>query len=50
MYLYWAFVRTGVGSFMKVTVRADNPYNAKQMLLAQYGSNLISEPALIPGG
>ena len=37
MYTYWAFVRTVVGGFMRVTVQADNPYNAYQMLRAMYG-------------
>jgi hypothetical protein len=45
MYTYWAFVRTVVGGFMRVTVQADNPYNAYQMLRAMYGNQLISEAA-----
>ena len=45
MKTYWAFVRTDVGCFMRVTVQADHPWNAKQMLLAMYGNNLISEAA-----
>lgn len=45
MYTYWAFVRTVVGGFMRVTVQADNPYNAYQMLRAMYGNQLISESA-----
>lgn len=49
MNMYWVFVRIENGSFIKVTIRADNPYNAKQMLMAQYGDRLMSEPALIPG-
>lgn len=46
MQTYWAFVRTGAGAFMKVTIQADNPFNAYQMLCAQYGrENMISEYA-----
>jgi len=47
MNTYWAFVRTGTGAFMRVTVQADTPYNAKQMLLSMYGDQLISEAALV---
>lgn len=43
MHTYWAFVRTGIGAFMRVTVQADSPYNAYQMLKALYGDQLISE-------
>ena len=45
MHTYWAFVRTGVGAFMRVTVKAENPYIAMQMFKAMYGSNLISDGA-----
>jgi hypothetical protein len=39
---YWALVRTVPGAFIKVTIQADNPYNAYQMLKAMYGTQLIS--------
>ena len=39
---YWALVRTVPGSFIRVTIQADNPYNAFQMLKAMYGDQLIS--------
>jgi hypothetical protein len=45
MHTYWAFVRTGVGAFIRVTVQADNPYTATQMLKAMYGNKLISDCA-----
>jgi len=47
MYTYWANVRTGVGSFMRVTVNANNPYEANQMLLAMYGDNLCGYPSQV---
>jgi hypothetical protein len=40
---YWALVRTVPGAFIRVTIQADNPYNAFQMLKAMYGSQLISD-------
>lgn len=45
MNTYWAFVKTVPGSFIRVTVQADNSYNAYQMLLAMYGDRLLSEHA-----
>jgi hypothetical protein len=45
MNTYWALVQTVPGGFMRVTVQADNPYNAYQMLLGMYGDRLISEHA-----
>lgn len=47
MNTYWAFVSTGTGAFIRVTVQADNPYNAYQILLSMYGDNLISESAAL---
>ena len=47
MNTYWALVSTGVGSFMRVTVQADNPWNAYQMLKSMYGGQLISESAAL---
>ena len=29
---YWAFVRTDVGAFIRVTILVDNPHNAYEML------------------
>lgn len=46
MQTYFAMVRTVVGGFMRVTVQADNPYNAYQMLKSMYGDKLISEHAV----
>lgn len=46
MYTWWAFVSTGSGSFMRVTVRAPSAWQAKQQLMSQYGDKLISEAAL----
>lgn len=46
MNTYWAFVSTGIGSVIKVTVQAPNQYHAQQQLRAQYGSQLVSEAAL----
>lgn len=43
MHTYWAFVRIEVGAFMRVTVQADNPYIATQMLKSMYGDKLISD-------
>lgn len=45
MYKWWAFVKTGVGTFVKVTVYADNQYVATQMLRNMYGDNLQCEAA-----
>jgi hypothetical protein len=44
---YWAFVRTTTGGFIRVTVTADSWYNAQQMLKNTYGSNLMSDAALV---
>ena len=46
MQTYWAFVRTGVGAFITVTVQAPSQYVAQQMLESTYGSNLSSQAAL----
>ncbi len=43
MNTYWAHVRIAVGAFIRVTVQADNPYIATQMLKALYGDKLISD-------
>ena len=43
MNTYWALVRTVPGAFIKVTVTAENPYSAYQILKATYGSQLISD-------
>lgn len=57
-YLFWANVRAfnnhGYGrqsaGFMQVQVRAPNNWQAKQMLVAQYGAeNVISEANIISG-
>lgn len=45
MNTYWALVRTTVGGYIRVTVQADNPYNAYVMLKSMYGDKLISESA-----
>lgn len=45
MYTYWANVQTVVGGFMRVTVQADNPYQAYQILKNMYGEKLLSESA-----
>ena len=47
VYNYWAFVSTGTGSFIKVTVQAPNSYIAEQMLKNTYGSNLMTGAAMI---
>jgi hypothetical protein len=47
IYSYWAFVKTGTGSFIKVTVQAPNSYVAEQMLKNTYGSNLMTGAAMI---
>jgi hypothetical protein len=47
MNTYWAFVKTGVGSFIKVTVQADNAYVAGEILKNTYGNNLQSGHALV---
>ena len=44
---YWALVRTVPGAFIRVTIQADNPYNAYQMMKAMYGSQLISDFASV---
>jgi hypothetical protein len=44
---YWAFVKVGTGNFIKVTIQADTPYNALQILKNTYGENLQSGPSLI---
>lgn len=46
MQTYFAMVRTVPGGFIRVTVQADNPYNAYQMLKSMYGDKLISEYAV----
>lgn len=45
MQTWWAFVRTDVGAFMKVTVQAPDNWTATQMLREIYGDKLISEAA-----
>ena len=42
-FTFWANVRTTTGGFMRVTVQAESPYHAMQMLRNMYGDNLISE-------
>ena len=44
---YWAFVKTGTGSFIKVTVQAPNSYVAGEILKNTYGQNLQTGPALM---
>jgi hypothetical protein len=44
---YWAFVKAGTGNFIRVTIQADTPYNALQILKNTYGDNLQSGPALV---
>lgn len=44
---YWAFVRTGVGSFIRVTIQAENFFQAQTILKNTYGKNLQSGPALV---
>lgn len=43
MHTYWAFVRTDVGAFTRVTIQADDPHNAYKLLKMLYGKNLISD-------
>lgn len=45
MRTFWAFVKIETGSFMRVTIQANTFYDAQQMLLAQYGSRLMSVPS-----
>jgi hypothetical protein len=45
--VYWAFVKTGVGGTIKVTVQANNAYVAGEMLKNTYGTNLMTGPALV---
>lgn len=45
MHTYWAFVRTDVGAFTRVTIQADNPHNAYKLLKMLYGESLISQSA-----
>jgi hypothetical protein len=47
MMTYWAFVKTGTGSFIKVTVQAPNPHVAGEILKNTYGQNLQSGPSLV---
>lgn len=57
--LYWAHIRTysSIGNgrqqsngYMQVHVRAQNPFYAKQQLIAQYGAeNVLSEAIYVPG-
>lgn len=47
MYTWWAFVRTGVGAFVKVTVQAPDAHTATVMLRNMYGGNLISDYAAL---
>jgi len=44
---FWAFVKTGEGSFIKVTVQAPNTYVAGEILKNTYGKNLQSGPSLV---
>lgn len=46
MYKWWAFVRTGLGTFIKVTIYADTQYQATEMLRNMYGDNLQCEAAM----
>lgn len=45
MYQWWFLINTGIGSFQKVYVWADNAYFATQQAKAIYGSQLMSESA-----
>lgn len=47
MQTWWAFVRTGVGGFIKVTVQAPDAWTATQILRNTYGSNLLTEYAAL---
>lgn len=50
MQTYFVLVRTAGGGSMRVTIQADNPYNAYQMLKSMYGDKLITEHAVfVPG-
>jgi hypothetical protein len=42
---YWVLVRTVPGSFIRVVIQADTPYNAYQMAKAMYGDQLLSASA-----
>lgn len=44
---FWAFVKTGVGGTIKVTVQAENSYIAGEILKNTYGTNLMTGPALV---
>lgn len=44
---YWAFVRTGVGGFIRVEIEAENFFQAQTILKNTYGKNLQSGPALV---
>lgn len=44
MQTYYAYVRTGAGTVMKVTINADNAFNAYNMFVAMYTKErMISE-------
>ena len=45
MYTWWGLVQTTVGGFMRVTVQADNAYQAQQMMKSMYGDKLLTEGA-----
>lgn len=45
MRTYWAFVSIGVGAFIRVTIQADNAFDAYQQLRIIYGSALMSNNA-----
>jgi hypothetical protein len=45
MYSYWMLIRNDAGGTQRITIQADNPYQAYQMAKAIYGSQMISESA-----
>lgn len=48
MYEFWANVRTNDVGFIRVTIWADNPWQATQMLRGMYGDRLLTEAAQAP--
>ena len=45
MYTWWGLVKTTTGGFMRVTVQADNAYQAQEMMKSLYGEKLLTEGA-----
>lgn len=45
MHTYWGTIRTESGGFIRVTVQAQNPFLAQEMMKAMYREKLLTTGA-----